>query len=103
MKKQIPPTLFSDLLWVQLLIKYGGTWIDSTVLSTGGKFQDSGIKWQEYLDAGLFLFQYTQQAIIPVCMSNWFINAYSNNKVLIVLRDMLFEQSGAAASLGREV
>lgn len=35
-KKQIPPALFSDLLRLELLIKYGGTWIDSTVLCTGG-------------------------------------------------------------------
>ena len=33
-KKQIPPALFTDLLRLQLLIKYGGTWIDSTVLCT---------------------------------------------------------------------
>jgi len=36
-KKQIPPALFSDLLRLELLIKYGGTWIDSTVLCTGFK------------------------------------------------------------------
>ena len=34
-KKQIPAALFSDLLRLELLIKYGGTWIDSTVLCTG--------------------------------------------------------------------
>ena len=34
-KKQIPPALFTDLLRLQLLIKYGGTWIDSTLLCTG--------------------------------------------------------------------
>lgn len=87
-KKQIPPALFSDLLRLELLIKYGGTWIDSTVLCTG--FQDSGFKFQEYLDAGLFLFQYTKQGSIPVSISNWFISAHSNNEVLIVLRDMLY-------------
>jgi hypothetical protein len=27
----IPPALFSDMLRLELLIKYGGTWIDSTV------------------------------------------------------------------------
>ena len=34
-KKQIPSALFSDLLRLQLLIEYGGSWIDSTVLCTG--------------------------------------------------------------------
>lgn len=30
----IPAALFSDILRLELLIKYGGTWIDSTVLMT---------------------------------------------------------------------
>lgn len=87
-KKQIPPALFSDLLRLELLIKYGGTWIDSTVFCTG--FQDSSFKFQNYLEADLFLFQYTKQGSIPVSISNWFISAHSNNEVLIVLRDMLY-------------
>ena len=36
-KKQIPSALFSDLLRLELLIKYGGTWIDSTVLAQGSR------------------------------------------------------------------
>ena len=34
-KGRIPAAMFSDLLRVELLIRYGGTWIDSTVLCTG--------------------------------------------------------------------
>jgi len=112
-KKQIPPALFSDLLRLELLIKYGGTWIDSTVLCTGFNdnhndnenkkdsklatdsklsTQNSQLKHKmlEFLDADLFLFQYTKQGGIPVSISNWFISAHSNNEVLIVLRDMLY-------------
>lgn len=101
-KKQIPPALFSDLLRLELLIKYGGTWIDSTVLCTGFKefeslSSSSGSssspsvqEFKKYLEADLFLFQYTKQGSIPVSISNWFISAYSNNEVLIVLRDMLY-------------
>ncbi len=101
-KKQIPPALFSDLLRLELLIKYGGTWIDSTVLCTGFKdfeslSSSSGSssspsvqKFKRYLEADLFLFQYTKQGRIPVSISNWFISACSNNEVLIVLRDMLY-------------
>lgn len=101
-KKQIPPALFSDLLRLELLIKYGGTWIDSTVLCTGFK-EFKGLssssdsvdspsvqEFKQYLDADLFLFQYTKQGSIPVSISNWFISAHSNNEVLIVLRDMLY-------------
>ena len=87
-KGRIPAALFSDLLRLELLIKYGGTWIDSTVLCTG--FQDSCSKFQEYLDADLFLFQYTEKGGIPVSISNWFITACSYNEVLMVLRDMLY-------------
>ncbi len=86
-KGRITAALFSDLLRLELLIKYGGTWIDSTVLCTGFKFQAPCFK---YLDADLFLFQYTKQGSIPVSISNWFITAYSNNKVLMVLREMLY-------------
>lgn len=101
-KKQIPPALFSDLLRLELLIKYGGTWIDSTVLCTGFKefeslSSSSGStsspsvqEFKKYLEAKLFLFQYTQQGSIPVSISNWFISVCSNNEVLIVLRDMLY-------------
>lgn len=87
-KKRIPAALFSDLLRLELLIKYGGTWIDSTVLCTG--FQDSSSMFQECLDADLFLFQYTKQHSIPVSISNWFITASTYNEVMIVLRDMLY-------------
>lgn len=85
-KKRIPAALFSDLLRLELLIKYGGTWIDSTVLCTGINDNQN----ERFLDADLFLFQYTKQGSIPVSISNWFITAYSNNEVLIVLRDMLY-------------
>ena len=41
-KGQIPAALFSDLLRLQLLIKYGGMWIDSTVFcSSGGEMENS--------------------------------------------------------------
>lgn len=87
-KKRIPAALFSDLLRLELLIKYGGTWIDSTVLCTG--LNENQNENENYLDADLFLFQYTKQGSIPVSISNWFITACSNNEMLIVLRDMLY-------------
>ena len=84
-KKQIPPAQFSDLIRVQLLIKYGGTWIDSTVLCTGYEHT------KDFLDADLFMFQYTwPKGGQWLGISNWFISSCSNNEVLLVLRDMLF-------------
>ena len=40
-KGRIPAALFSDLLRLELLVKYGGTWIDSTVLCTGVNDNDN--------------------------------------------------------------
>ena len=87
-KGRIPAAMFSDLLRVELLIKYGGTWIDSTVLCTGG----SGLKVNgpRLLEADLFVFQYTKLGSVPVSISNWFISACQNNEVLMVLREMLY-------------
>jgi len=88
-KGRIPAAMFSDLLRLQLLIKYGGTWIDSTVLCTG--FNGSKVQeFKAFLDADLFLFQYTKKGCIPVSISNWFIAACTNNEVLILMRDILF-------------
>lgn len=87
--KRIPPALFSDILRLELLIKYGGTWIDSTVLCTG--FKSSKVQeFKDYLNADLFMFQYTKHGSIPVSISNWFITACTYNEVLMVLRDMLY-------------
>ncbi len=90
MEEETNPPSF--ILRLQLLIKYGGTWIDSTVLCTldsSSEFLDSSA--QKYLDADLFLFQYTPEGTTKdINISNWFISAHSNNEVLMTLRDMLF-------------
>ncbi len=89
-KKQIPPAHFSDLLRVQLLIRYGGTWIDSTVLCTGLTLQNKQLNLS-YLDADLFMFQYTHpESLDWGGIGNWFISSSTNNEVLLTLRDMLF-------------
>lgn len=89
-KKQIPPAQFSDLLRLELLIKYGGTWIDSTVLCTG--FKSSKVqKFKDCLDADLFFFQYKHDKDARYAgVSNWFITSCQNNPMLMTLRDMLY-------------
>ena len=82
-KGRIPAAMFSDLLRVELLIKYGGTWIDSTVLCTGNVSAN-------LMEADLFLFQYTKEGSVPVSISNWFITACKGNEVLRVLQEMLY-------------
>lgn len=100
---RIPAAMFSDLLRVELLIEYGGTWIDSTVLCTGvndnhndnENSKDSTLytlhsQLKQYMNAPLFVFQYTKEGSVPVSISNWFITACRNNEVLMVLREMLY-------------
>lgn len=86
-KGLITHTHFSDLLRVELLCRHGGTWIDATVLCTGGYMP------KYMLDSELFLFQKLKPgsdgAILNV--SSWFITSYTNNKILLVTRDMLWE------------
>ena len=83
---KIPHPQFSDLIRLELLIKYGGTWIDSTVLCTGNNFPE------KVLESDLFLFQYRDaQTNKIVGFSNWFITSCTNNRVLLVLREMLYQ------------
>lgn len=84
-KGQIPPAMFADLIRLELLIKFGGSWIDATVLCTSDDYP------KEYLDANLFFFQYSPKEPYRFRgISNWFISSYSNNPVLMTLRDMLY-------------
>lgn len=84
-QSKIPMAQYSDLLRVELLVKYGGTWIDSSVLCTGDRFP------KEMLDSDLFFFQFLREGSDkPTGISNWFITASSNQKMLLVLRDMLY-------------
>lgn len=52
-KGRIPAAMSSDLLRVELLIRYGGTWIDSTVLCTGFGTQKSQIPRKEETNTNL--------------------------------------------------
>lgn len=90
-KGKIPPSLFSDLLRLEVLIKYGGTWMDSTVLCTG--FQGSKVQeFKSFLDADLFMFQTLVKGDDRFYgASNWFITACSGNKLLMLLRDVLLQ------------
>lgn len=81
----IPPALFSDILRLELLIRYGGSWIDSTVLCTGSGFPKG------FIDSDLFLFRYSRpEDTAAISISNWFITARSSHPLLMTLRDMLF-------------
>ena len=87
---KIPMAQYSDLLRLELLIRYGGTWIDATVLCTG--LNDNHNDNVNFLDAELFVFQHLRKGETRFLgISNWFITASSNQKALLILRDMLYQ------------
>ena len=83
----ITNTHFSDLLRLELLIKYGGTWIDSTVLCTGGNIP------KYILDSDLFFYQILKPGRDghAITISSWLLTACTNNKVLLITRELLYE------------
>lgn len=82
----ISRTHMSDLLRLELLIHYGGTWIDSTVFCSG--------KYPEYMiDSELFMFQKLKPGLDghATSISNWFITAGKNNKVLKLTLSLMYD------------
>lgn len=77
----ISKTHFSDLLRLELLIKYGGTWIDATVLMT--KYN------KNFFRKDLFLFQSIGKK--RKSLSNWFLTSEKESPVLKTLLDLLYE------------
>lgn len=75
---------FSDYLRVSLLEKYGGTWIDATVLCT--KKIPSFM-----LDSSLFFFQIIGPGEISgsKVLSNWYLSADAHNKIIRVTKCLL--------------
>ena len=78
-KKYISPTHFSDLLRLELLIKYGGTWVDASVLITNYT--------EEYFNKDLFFFQERTGCV----GSSWFISSEKANPIIRATRDLLYE------------
>ena len=81
----ISKTHFSDLLRLELLIKYGGTWVDSTLFFTD--------KIPDYiLNSDLFMFQsFIEHNGGTDAISSWFISSCANNKLLILEKELLYQ------------
>ena len=89
----IPHALFSDMLRLELLIRYGGTWIDSTVWTSpkvGAKDSKCWQAWQKIQESELFIYRYFNREGRVEGMSNWFIHAEAGNALLKDVRDMLY-------------
>ncbi len=84
---KISKTHLSDLIRLELLITYGGTWIDATVYCSGENIPNY------MLESDLFLFQNLKPGLDghPTCISSWFITAVTNNPILLLTRELLYE------------
>lgn len=83
----ISRTHMSDLLRLELLNRYGGTWIDATVFCSGGYIP-------EYmLNADLFLFQDLKPGLDGhcTCISSWFMTACADHPILRLTSALLYE------------
>ena len=85
----ITHTHMTDLLRLELLIKYGGTWVDSTVLCT----RDIDDIPNYYFDSDLFFYQTLKPGRDghPTVLSSWYMSATTNNKVLMATRYLCYE------------
>ncbi len=78
-------THFSDLLRLELLIKYGGIWVDSTLFFTG--------KLPAFMiESDLFVFQSVWPQIFgrATRSESWFISSMQNHPILIFVKDVLY-------------
>lgn len=86
---QITHTHMTDLLRTELLIRYGGMWIDATVFCTS-KREDIP---DYFFNSDLFLYQILKPGrdgqAQPV--SSWLIGAKTNNKILLMTRYLCYE------------
>lgn len=86
-KGKITYTHITDLLRLELLINYGGIWIDSTVFCSGSNIP------KFMLDSDLFFYQCLKPGRDGHSnyISSWFISAKSNNKILCATKELCYE------------
>lgn len=87
-KGLVPGALFSDILRLELLIRHGGMWIDSTVLVMPNEESYKGLSIEEIEKSDLFVFRYFKSGKV-LGMSNWLIHAKVGNPLLKDILNML--------------
>lgn len=83
----ITHTHMTDLLRAELLIRHGGTWIDSTVFCSGGDIPDY------FFNSELFFYQTLKPGRDGHAsyISSWYLSARTNNRILSATRDLCYE------------
>lgn len=82
----ITHTHMTDLLRLELLITYGGLWLDATVLCTG-------TAPEYFFGSDLFFFQTLKPGRDGHAsyISSWLMEAKTNNKILMATRELCYE------------
>lgn len=82
----ITRTHFSDLLRIELLTTYGGTWIDATVYCSNKEIPNY------FFESDLFMYQILKpgRSGHSAYVSTWFMNAKSNNDILELTKHLLY-------------
>ena len=78
---------FSDILRIELLSKYGGLWLDSTIFTT----KRSELVFNENIE--LFIFKQVdldRKNSLAVVASNWLIYANKNNNIINLTKKLLY-------------
>lgn len=78
---------FSDILRIELLSKYGGLWLDSTIFTT----KRSELVFNENIE--LFVFKQVdldRKNSLSVVASNWLIYANKNNNIINLTKKLLY-------------
>lgn len=83
----IPMAHYSDLIRLDLLTKYGGLWIDSTVFLTKKPF---------FVESDMPLFVYKNISLytkedLPVAASNWLIYSNGKSNILFLTKKLMFK------------
>lgn len=76
---------FSDVLRVELLVKYGGVWIDATVLCTNNDLS------KYIINSPIFVFKSVMRGSDTISASNWLISSKPNNPILVLMQRLLNE------------
>lgn len=76
---------FSDVIRVNLLVKYGGIWIDSTVLCTDNLLNN------RLENSPLFVYKSIMRGSNVISASNWFISSVPKNPILVLVQNLLYE------------
>ena len=83
---KISKTHFADILRIELLATYGGTWLDGTVYCSDEP------KQKYMLDSELFVFQMMKPGLDghAKSISSWMMSAYSNHPIILLTRELLY-------------